>query len=334
LSPYPIDMVTSLDTAAWQVAGHEARELRRVERMQAADGLPVWYLVARAGRGEPVGILPIYPTAGPLPPALGLGTDVETCWFLGSPGLTPAVMPVAPPHPAGPVRAALAREALVLAARTATVACFPLVDDDIAPALTPLVPPAERLVAHGEEAYLDIRFDSWEGYLRTLGRDRRKKVRKERRRFHESGLRLADGDLSTDGHRLARLLYNVEAKYGVQVPVERYEAYLASVARDLDGETRCLVLYDGHEPVAFTVVWMPGPVWRLRCWGGDYTYTRDSYVYFNVNIYEPLRLAAEAGAERLVLGEGTLTAKRRRGALTRRLTTITVPLAARSPANR
>lgn len=305
-----------------------------MERIRAGFGLAVFYLVARSSTKEPIGVLPVYPATGPLPPAISpaavFGVEWTSGWYLGSPGLSPAVIPIAPGASSGPVRAALARAALELAVRAAVeYACFPLLDADLLGTVTPLIAPERRLVVHREEAYLDITFDSLDGYLRNHGPDRRKKLRKERRRFRESGLRLAHGDLLAEHRRLAPLLHNVESRYGVQEPVEAYEAYLASIARVLGGDTRCLVAYDGDEPVAFTVVWARGPVWRVRCWGCDYMRTAGSYAYFNLCVYEPVALAAEAGAERLFLGECTLGAKRRRGAQTRVLTWLAVP--ARGP---
>ncbi|MFG2070956.1 hypothetical protein ACGFKZ_29255 [Micromonospora tulbaghiae] len=55
--------------------------------------------------------------------------------------------------------------------------------------------------------------------------------------------------------------------------------------------------------------------------------TAGTYSYFNLVVYEPLRLAIEAGAQQLVLGSGSLEAKLARGAELLRLTSVAVPLA-------
>ncbi|WP_326564453.1 GNAT family N-acetyltransferase [Micromonospora peucetia] len=319
-------------------------EMIRVDQALANIGQAAKYVVLGSGQPGPLGLLTVYPVGWPYSvaphPRLVLdGSEATRGWrtgcYLGSLGRAPAMVAVSPAAEAGPVRAALLEAGWKLVLEQSEgldFACFPLLDDELLAAVMPLVAADDPVLVESNEAFVPVSYDSFAGYLAAQSSSRREMIRKEQRRFQAAGLRVVEVDLSARHRELAPLLRNVELKYGVAGTVEDYENYLLSIARTLGDQAICLAVFgddDPHqsEPVAFTVIWRQDKVWRVRCWGCDYERTAGTYSYFNLVVYEPVRLAIEAGAQRLILGRGSLEAKLARGAELLRLTSVAVSLA-------
>ncbi|MFF3868255.1 GNAT family N-acetyltransferase [Micromonospora sp. NPDC001898] len=338
------DLFTVLRDVGPALAGQiDQLEMMRVDRALAAMGHVARYVVVGAGKPGPKGLLPVYPVGQPYAvaphPRLVLeGSEATRGWrtgcYLGSLGRAPAMAAVSPAAESGPVRAALLKAGWKLVTEQSErldFACFPLLDDELLAAVLPLVAADDPVLVESNEAFIPVSFDSFPGYLTARSASRREMIRKEQRRFRAAGLRVVEVDLSAWHGRLAPLLRNVELKYGVAGTVQDYENYLASIARTLGDQATCLAVFGDDDPgrsdpVAFTVVWRQDKMWRVRCWGCDYERTAGTYSYFNLVVYEPLRLAIEAGAQRLTLGRGSLEAKLARGAELLRLTSVAVPL--------
>ncbi|MFF3867804.1 hypothetical protein [Micromonospora sp. NPDC001898] len=339
-------MFATLSNDAPELLGEsDRRELIRAERALADAGQSGRFVVARDAGAGPVGVLPVYPVARPYSaaphPRLVLdGSTATQGWrtgcYLGSLGRAPAMVAVRPGMEPGPIRAALLKAGWDLVTERSDqldFACFPLLDDELLAAVSPLVAVDDPVLVESLEAFIPVTFDSFAGYLAAQSRSRREMIRKEQRRFRSAGLRIIEVELSARHQELAPLLRNVEQKYHVAGTVDQYASYLAGIADSLGDQTTCLAVFgdddpDAKEPVAFTVIWRQDGVWRLRCWGCDYERTAGAFAYFNLIAYEPLRLAIGAGAQRLVLGRGSLEAKLGRGAELLRLTSVAVPLGA------
>lgn len=327
----------------------DRRDLIRAERALAEAGQTARYVVVDGDRsGVPIGILPIYPVARPYraaphPRLLLGGSPVTRGWrtgcYLGSLGRASGLVAVAPGAESERVREALVREGwrLVTAeADSLDFACFPLLDAESLAAVLPVVAAHDPTLVASDEAYIPIGFDSFAAYLATQSRNQRGTIGREQRRFQEAGLRIVELDLLTRYRQLAPLLRDVEQRYTVAGTVEDYASYLAGIAHTLGDQAICLAACHegdptGQDPVAFTVISRQDsarqdPVWRIRCWGCDHPRVEGTYAYFNMVIYEPLRLAIAAGARKLVLGRGSIDAKRRRGAELDRQTTVAVAL--------
>jgi predicted N-acyltransferase len=205
------------------------------------------------------------------------------------------------------------------------VVCAPMLNDQqyewVRSAFPACGPPASET----SEAYLDLCFESFDGYIAGLPASWRAKRRKERRRFLESGLDLRVTPPSTVATGAAPLLAQVEQKYGAAgAVIQREWSYLTSTAVAMGRHGSALVAEQDGRLVAFSVVWDTGRHWRVRCWGCDYgaPVVRESFAYFNLVVYEPLIRATAAGVCRLVLGTGSLPAKLERGAAVRRLRSL------------
>lgn len=165
--------------------------------------------------------------------------------------------------------------------------------------------------AHGTLSGTWADFDD---YLAGLSPGRRSAVRKERRRFLESGLTVSvstgTGALGPDTAELQLQLRN---KYGepgdldaILRDYKRFEEFLGDsllVFRcdDRDGPVG-VALFFSHEESLYA-----------RLVGFDYERAADSFAYFNLLFYEPLIWGIERGVRTYHYGTDTYAAKRARG---------------------
>jgi hypothetical protein len=312
----------------------QARELLRIERLQASRGQPVQYVVGRDGDGSLCGLVPVYPThapfAGDSGPAALLGGETAgnahvAGWkrgvYVGSSGQLPNC---AVATHSGLLATLVGAATRVAAGYDPDFVCFPLLDDGLRALVAPLLP-AGHLVGETEDAVIDVEFSTFDGYLESLSSHRRNRIRREQRRFNDSGLRVEEVSLARMAGELAPLLQHVEAKYGNDEPVDVFATYLTTTAMAMADRYIALVAYDGTTPIAFSVTWDTGECWWVRCWGCDHERSADAAAYFHLVFYEPLRRAAAAGVPTLVLGTASLPAKQLRGARLRRLTSLAYP---------
>lgn len=287
-----------------------ARELLRADRMLTGLGHRVEYVVALDP--APCGFLPVY-----------LGPD-ET--QLGSVGTMPTWTAIRGPARTGTAQALFATGLARAAEGGATRVTAPLLHDDLVEgvraAAAEAMPTARLALLPTHEGVIDVTFSSFDGYVDSLPA-RQRMVRRQRRRFLESGLTVVDRNLSDACGELAPLLYQVDAKYGDHRPVAEYETYLWNVGASMGRHGRTLVALEDGDPVAFSVIWDQGDGWRMRFWGCDYDrpVVREAYVYFNLVFYEPITLAARSGAECVRFGTESLSTKQERGARLHPLTT-------------
>lgn len=309
---------------------HVAGELVRVERLYAAQGDQVRYVVATDRSGRLRGLLPVYPVSR----RSGSAVDPEALFgaaaarwgrgtYLGSLGTLPNVVTASGPDRDEVLRALFERGVELAAAAESDFVCVPQLDDGIAPAVAAGLPARSIARSTSCDAIIDVTFTSFDGYLASLPA-RRRQFRRERRRFAESPLRLFEVSLVDAVRELAPLLHNVERKYGSRDPLEVHEIYLLTTGLAMRDASTTLVACHGRTPVAFSVIWERGPDWLVRCWGCDYQRTSGTCAYFNMVFYEPLLRAAGRGARSVNLGTEALVPKRQRGARLRRLTTLGV----------
>ncbi|WP_412518321.1 GNAT family N-acetyltransferase [Actinomadura madurae] len=307
---------------------HVAGELLRVERLYAAQGGEVRYVVATDRGGRLRGLLPVYPvprrSGSAVDPAelFGpVGARWEQAVCLGSLGTLPNAVTACGPDRVEVLRALFERGVELAAADGADFVCVPQLEDEIAPAVAAVLPARSIARSTSCDAIVDVTFTSFDGYVASLPA-RRRQFRRERRRFAASPLRLFEVPLVDAVRELAPLLHNVERKYGSRDALEVHEIYLLTTGLAMRSSSTTLVACRGRTPVAFSVIWEQGPDWSVRCWGCDYELTSGTCAYFNLVFYEPLIRAAERGVRSVNFGTEALEPKRQRGARLRRLTTL------------
>lgn len=326
-----LDLVRFGDGAVLTEQG--AAELDRIERLRDLDGLDTSYVVAVVG-GVAVGLVPLFPTPGRLlvanrlaelyPGRAGQLRGAGSVLLIGSDmaSLNMFTVVAAVTGVSGRILDAIHA---VAAGLRADFVCAPMLDTQQYEWISSAFPACGSAVSETAEAYLDLRFDSFDGYIAGLPSGWRAKRRKERRRFLQSDLCVREVPPANVAAEAAPLLAQVEDKYGRRrTRLEHELNYLKSTALAMGRRGSALVAEHDGRLVAFSVLWDTGEQWRVRCWGCDYgaSVVKQSFAYFNLVIYEPLIRAVNAGAARLVLGSGSLPAKLERGAAVRRLRSL------------
>ncbi|MEV4628240.1 GNAT family N-acetyltransferase [Micromonospora sp. NPDC049523] len=185
---------------------------------------------------------------------------------------------------------------------------------DAAPDLTPVVESAE--------AYLPVPGPAWSDYLAACPYRRRLNIRREQAAFEASKLTLERGRLGDHWRRLAGLSAQVFQRYGaVGAEGKRLTRYRRMVEH-WSPDLTVLLLRDTSGIVGFSslVPW-DGDLYVLD-YGLDYDRAGAHAEYFQLVYYEPLRIAAAAGLQRVQLGKSALQAKRLRGAVVTPLWTL------------
>ncbi|MFC4015624.1 GNAT family N-acetyltransferase [Nonomuraea purpurea] len=321
-----IEQVDLLNDGTRLVPEQVLRELDRRQLIRELNGLLTLYVVAVDGAGL-AGLVPIYPTPGGFfeseQAAILFGETDRFTWssvsLIGSDGVTPNVMTARIPLPA------LLRAAWAVAGRyRPELICAPLLDEEQHAAVRSAMPPGPARLACRDEAYFDLPYTSFAEYVAALPKQRRRKVRSQRRALLESGLTVRPVPPLEAVEAVLPLLAQVERKYGTTATEEEMRQYLTSTSTAMGAHCSMLVAFDGAVPVAFVTLWDVGPHWRTRAWGCDYCHpaVRERALYFNLTFFEPIERAIAAGVRRVYVGTEAMEAKRRRGALVRRLRSL------------
>jgi len=172
----------------------------------------------------------------------------------------------------------------------------------------------DYLVLAGPNCSIEIKWDSFAGYLAALSPSRRHSARRERQRFAESGLEVDLRDLSSCLEEIAPLAALLQSKYGHALPASEIARQLAAQARHLNAESRVLLCRRGGQLVAFSLLYRWGDTLVGRLAGFDYQATANTDAYFTLAFYKPIELAVEERVQRLSLGMASWRPKALRGA--------------------
>lgn len=154
-------------------------------------------------------------------------------------------------------------------------------------------------------------------YAARATRRVRNKIRADRARFARAGWTIRLRSLSDCWRDAARLLHELQRKYGSSRQLSFYEDSLSGQARLLGGRSLAFCCEDnaGLAGVAVYYRWRDTMYGRLA--GFDYDRLRGASEYFATTLYEPIEYAAGHGVTRLHLGGGSWQAKGYRGATMR-----------------
>jgi predicted N-acyltransferase len=169
-------------------------------------------------------------------------------------------------------------------------------------------------VLTGFRVRIPVTFDSFEGYRRTLSKERRWEVARELRRFSDAGCRMERTSLEPYVDQLAPLLGNVQRHHGVDIPDELHAGYLRGCARGELGE-RAVVFqcHRGDRLIGFALGFRGERQLTMRVAGLDYEHTVGTNAYFAMMCYEPVKYALEHSLEMIDLGPEGYRAKLLRG---------------------
>ncbi|HYZ77787.1 MAG TPA: GNAT family N-acetyltransferase [Gaiellaceae bacterium] len=181
---------------------------------------------------------------------------------------------------------------------------------ELAPAIDRFGP---RLL-HSAGTRLEVRWDSFDGYLRSLGTQRRHRTRAELRRFEASGLTTERRRLGECYEELAPLSANVQRRYGHADSPATTRAQLRAQAAEVDEESVVFLARRDGRAVGFSLAYEHAGALVIRTVGFDYEHVGGGdAAYFNLGFYLPIRFAAEAGLSAIECGPASYRAKVYRG---------------------
>jgi uncharacterized protein len=274
--------------------------------------------------GRALGLLPVYPA----PDAPGSGytlaelsgddaTDIPAGVCGNRRGYRNEMLITTLSPASGTGRAVLARLAGAALQACTDMGCptvvFPYVSREYAGVLCQVLPHAIPLLSR-LDAHIDVRGRSFDEYVRELGSQKAWKVRKEIRRFAQAGYRTGVERLGDCWHEAGPLVANVQQRYGHNDTAESCRRGLRAQAELLSDHDLVFTARNCGKLVAAAVYYKWNDTLVSRCVGFDYASLAGAGEYFNLNIYQPMNYACEHGLERIMLGTGTESAKRQRGA--------------------
>lgn len=167
-------------------------------------------------------------------------------------------------------------------------------------------------------AVIDLPSGGFEGYLSTLSRGRQAAVKREIRAFERAGYGYHVGRLSEGWSAAAKLIAQLESKYGNEIETDIIQRSLRLQMKTLDDRSY-LVSCRGRDGIAVgcCLLYKWGETLYARSAGFNYARLRGAFEYFNLVIYQSVRLAYSLGCRRLHLGMGSYDAKTARGATLR-----------------
>jgi predicted N-acyltransferase len=166
----------------------------------------------------------------------------------------------------------------------------------------------------GFRCELPIGFDSFDGYLAGLSKNRRKHVHRDLRRFADSGARIEITALEPYVDQLAPLLGNVQRHHGVDIPDELHAGYLRGCARgELASQAVVFQCFQDDRLIGFTLAFAHHGRLTMRVTGLDYERTEPAGAHFSLLCYEPVRYALTRGIHTIDLGTEAYRTKLLRG---------------------
>jgi len=163
-------------------------------------------------------------------------------------------------------------------------------------------------------AELEIRWDSWDGYLACMKRSRRNVIRRESRTFDEAGCRIRmlqrDEPIPPNAYELIQdhqlRNNNRTAHYSGDL--------ISTLRRNLGSNTRLYVAEHQGELLGFFAAVVKDTAASAAFLGiGSHVKARNLFVYFNLVYYNLIREAAALGLHRIQYGTQVYDGKRLRG---------------------
>ena len=177
---------------------------------------------------------------------------------------------------------------------------------------------AEALVA--ANAVLPIEWDSFDGYLGSLSRSRRAKVKREVKRFRESGIEVAHGSILENLDRLAHLQALLQEKHGAGYDLERERGAFLSVTTHIHPYARLLVARRDGDLVGFILYFEKEGLVHPKMGARDLSrVTEADALHFYLGYYAIVEQAIAGGAREIQYGLDAYGTKVFRGCVLRDL---------------
>lgn len=265
------------------------------------------HLVAAPGGSYTVG-LPTHRFTGKVPhfydpavlfPGAAEPATPERPLLLGGTRLGYTSEVIVAPGTAEPLAAAGVRTVLdrfrALGADDGGLAALLYLTDESVERLLPHLGPRDQVVMMDATAVLPVDPDGLEGYRRRFTSHQFTSIRREMRRYTDTGCRTEVKRLSECHHLLGPLSAQVLIRYGHPVTDESESERFAQQASLFDDNCRILGAYQGDRMVGFTQYFFWGNTMYARSHGLDDSIAREAKLYFNLTYYEAVKYAAAHG---------------------------------------
>ncbi len=162
--------------------------------------------------------------------------------------------------------------------------------------------------------FLEIKWDSFEDYLKSLKGTHRHNVRREIKNCVANGIKIEQvHDFSHYSGIFSDLSYNLSLKYNKWAPKlePSFYKFLSSTALE---NTVVFLAKKGEEVVGFSIFIRKAKT--LDAFLGGFNYdlrSKDDFTYFNLVYYEPIKLAIKEGIKKIYYRWGSESAKYNRG---------------------
>lgn len=167
---------------------------------------------------------------------------------------------------------------------------------------------------------------SFDDYMATMRSHRRNQIKRQLRRFAETGLRIEQRRLREVLLPLADLIAAHERHHGVPcTSQEIVDDFHLRISLGLEDRIRIFCAWQGEDLVGGTLLFVHGRTYYSREFAGDFQVPREAGVYFNCTFYEPMRVAYEDGMTEIHYGLAALDAKVWRGCRIRPLVFVLDP---------
>jgi predicted N-acyltransferase len=185
--------------------------------------------------------------------------------------------------------------------------------------------PGVPVVLTSMEAVLDLPGRDFNDYLQALSGHRRRVIRHEVDVFGRAGLTVAIEPAAEVWEQLPRLLGNLQRRYGSGAPDDHWRQVLRRQAADLADQAVIFTCRRDGVLLGFCLGYAWHGTLYLKLCGFDYPKLSNSYEYFNVTYYAPIRYAYSQGVSRIHYGREAFTAKLIRGARLAPLWSVEIP---------
>jgi len=163
-------------------------------------------------------------------------------------------------------------------------------------------------------ASLEINFNDFDQYLTSLKCRRRRSILKAINRFESYGCFFEHCDNpGSIQERLYELATNVAQKNNAEdSPFHLTRSILQALESRMKNHFHLILARKGDKIIGFFLVFEKNKIFDCRFAGLDYSYTKDTSVYFNL-FYEVIRLATRLKIDRIEMGITQMHIKRRLG---------------------
>jgi uncharacterized protein len=180
--------------------------------------------------------------------------------------------------------------------------------------LQPVLTEDSAVLVAGGATRMEVTWSSFDEYLSWLPHTRRYFVRRELRRFAESGLSVSVEPLSDWYERVGELVANVERRHHQAGDPTRWTRIVHEKARELGESALVFLARSDDVAVACSLFFSWEGALYAWAWGCDYDRCGDDAEYFNLVYYLPIRHAIEHGLSTIHFGVEAYRAKIIRGA--------------------